>query len=315
MAIPAGHPYPRALQPEGGWVDITVLPDPVVNPDDPSQWWPHPAFTPQWWETPRDIDLVHVHFGFEHLTYEETALFTEVLRENGIPLVLTVHDLDNPHLEDQTDYHRQLRLLIDAAVHVFTLSEGAGEVVDKQCGRRAEVTPHPAITAGHTTPGTGRAGVFLKSVRANVVTDPQFYRDLGAELYIHHGAEPNLENLADHIHAPMDDQTLYAAIAHHPVVVLPYLRGTHSGWLRMCRDLGVSVAVPDCGCYDSQMPGDAGVATYRTGDGRDAARVVEQLKRQGPVPTPPIIDVSAQHRRVYLTSLKSLNSLNSAGAR
>ena len=303
MSIPAGHPYPRALQPEGGWVDITVLPDPVVNPDDPGQWWPHPAFTPQWWETPRDIDLVHVHFGFEHLTYEETALFTQVLRENGIPLVLTVHDLDNPHLEDQTDYHRQLRLLIDAAAHVFTLSEGAGEVVDKQFGRRTEVTPHPAITAGHTPPGTGRAGVFLKSVRANVVADPQFYRDLGAELYIHHGAAPTLENLADHVHAPMDDQTLYAAIVNHPVVVLPYLRGTHSGWLRMCRDLGVSVAVPDCGCYDSQMPGDVGVAAYRTGDGLDAARVVEYLKRQGPVPTPPIIDVSAQHRRVYLNSV------------
>ncbi|ALC05741.1 hypothetical protein CDES_06620 [Corynebacterium deserti GIMN1.010] len=301
LSIPAGHPYPCALQPVGGWEDITVLPDPVVNPDNPEQWWPHPAFTPEWWINSKKVDVVHVHFGFEHLTLQQTKQFTEVLDRNGIPLVLTLHDLDNPHLTDQSNYHEQLRILTRAATHVFTLSQQAAEVVYRRYGRVVEVTPHPAITKGQPHPTTNRAGVFLKSVRANVITDPGFYRDLGAEIYIHENGPSELTSMADHVHMPMDDQTLHSTIARHRVVVLPYKCGTHSGWLRMCRDLGVSVAVPDCGCYASQMPGDDGVATYRTGDGKDAARAVAMLESCYPARPHPVPDVSGQHRHVYLT--------------
>lgn len=302
LSIPAGHPYPRALQPKQGWSDITVLPDPIVDEGNPQQWWPHPGFEPTWWHTqPEDIDLVHVHFGFEHLTLHETQRFTQLLREKNIPLVLTVHDLDNPHLGGQDHYHEQLRILIQAAGHVFTLSEKAQGIIDKHYGCLPEITPHPAITAGHARPTTDRAAVFLKSVRANVVTDPQFYRDLRAEIYIHQDAPETLKAIAHHVHEPLNDARLHAVIARHPVVVLPYTRGTHSGWLRMCRDLGVSVAVPDCGCYKSQMPDDAGVATYRTGDGKDAARVVALLEEKYPIRPTPIPDVSTQHQRVYRT--------------
>lgn len=303
LSIPADHPYPRALKPPTGWPDVTVLPDPVIHEDNPKQWWPHPAFEPTWWQQQTEhIDLVHVHFGFEHLTIAQTRHFTQLLQENNIPLVLTVHDLDNPHLEDQSTYHQQLGILIQAAAHVFTLSEKAQGIVAKHYGHQPEITPHPVITSGHARPGTDRAAVFLKSVRANVVTDPQFYRDLGAEIYIHDNEGPEeLQAMAHHIHQPLPDAELYAAIARHPVVVLPYHRGTHSGWLRMCRDLGVSVAVPDCGCYKSQMRDDSGVATYRTGDGHDAARIVALLAEQYPVHPEPVPDVSAQHRRVYRT--------------
>lgn len=301
LSIPAGHPYPRALEPQQGWADITVLPDPITNKDNPKQWWPHPAFEPTWWEgQAKGVDLVHVHFGFEHLTIERTRRFTQLLHEKNIPLVLTVHDLDNPHLEDQSNYHQQLHILIQAAAHVFTLSEKAQGIVDKHYGRLPEITPHPVITAGRARPSTDRAGVFLKSVRANVVRDPQFYRDLGAEIYIHQDAPAQLKAIAHHIHEPLNDAQLYAAITRHPVVVLPYDRGTHSGWLRMCRDLGVSVAVPDHGCYKSQMPDDAGVATYRTGDGKDAARVVALLEEQYPIRPATVPDVNSQHRDVYL---------------
>lgn len=109
LSIPADHPYPRALKPPTGWPDVTVLPDPVIHEDNPKQWWPHPAFEPTWWQQQTEhIDLVHVHFGFEHLTIAQTRHFTQLLQENNIPLVLTVHDLDNPHLEDQSTYHQQL---------------------------------------------------------------------------------------------------------------------------------------------------------------------------------------------------------------
>ena len=34
--------------------------------------------------------------------------------------------------------------------------------------------------------------------------------------------------------------------------VLPYRFGTHSGWIELCRDLGVHVLAPDCGHYADQ---------------------------------------------------------------
>lgn len=319
LSIPAGHPYPQALQPVNGWGDVIMLPDPVVDREEPGRWWPHPGFTAEFWADPdhAEIDLVHLHFGFEHLTPAQTTNFVGILHERDIPLVFTVHDLDNPHLVDQSDYHQQLGILIGAAAEVLTLSTGAQDVVEKRYGRRPQLTAHPAIVADpHRyagTPGT-RPAVFLKSVRANVVTDPRFYRDLGAEIYIHHGADEQLEQLADHRHAPMDDATLFRTIAAHRVVVLPYTRGTHSGWMRMCRDLGVSVAVPDCGCYDTQIPLDDGVAVYRTGDGRDAARVVNQLLAAHPVPPAPIPDAIEQHHRTY-RALTGMAAGVTAGAR
>lgn len=146
--------------------------------------------------------------------------------------------------------------------------------------------------------------MFLKSLRGNVVADPQFYRDLAAgtdvEVYAHTDARaPALEATVGHWHEPMDDQELHETIASHPVVVLPYTRGTHSGWMRMCRDLSVSVAVPDCGCYDSQADDLQAVATYRTGDGSDAARAVRELLAAGPVPPLPVPDVTARHGQLY----------------
>ncbi len=145
------------------------------------------------------------------------------------------------------------------------------------------VTDPAAVTPRNRA---GSAGVFLKSLRGNVVADPRFYRDVAAaapvEVYAHADARaPDLEAVVDQWHEPMADRELHATIASHPVAVLPYTRGTHSGWMRMCRDLGVSVAVPDCGCYLSQAGDDGGVSLYRTGDGVDAARAARVIEEAG----------------------------------
>lgn len=308
VSIPAAHPYPQAIH--AGLHDVRVLTDPVVDPAEPARWWPHRALEPDFWDTTpaRDVDLVHLHFGFEHLSPARTREIADLLANRGIPLVVTAHDLDNPHLHDQTDYHAQLAVLLPAARHVLTLSHAAAERIAADYGVTAEVTHHPpivtdpaAVTPRHRA---GSAGVFLKSLRGNVVADPRFYRDLAAaapvEVYAHADARaPDLEAVVDQWHEPMADRELHATIASHPVAVLPYTRGTHSGWMRMCRDLGVSVAVPDCGCYLSQAGDDGGVSLYRTGDGLDAARAVRELMAAGPVAPPLVPDVAARHGQLY----------------
>ncbi|TFI28833.1 glycosyl transferase, partial [Micrococcus endophyticus] len=48
-------------------------------------------------------------------------------------------------------------------------------------------------------------------------------------------------------HDRLDDPALHALLRDVDVSVLPYRIGTHSGWVEMCRDLGVPVAVADIG--------------------------------------------------------------------
>lgn len=314
QSVPAGHPYPQEIAHDAPQ-QLRFLPDSVVDPADPTRWWPHPALDAGYYSDGpgAEIDILHVHFGFEHLTLAQTQELTTALRDRDIALVLTIHDLDNPHLADQEAFHQQVAHLACSAQHVFTLSQSAADQVQQRWGVSADVRAHPPIAAGYAVAEwedrTSSPGVFLKSMRSNVVTDPEFYRALAAPpatVYLHTEAadnHPAIHARADIVHEPMDDDTLFDAIASHQVVVLPYLRGTHSGWMTMCRDLGTSVAVPDCGCYLSQAQGDgdtpdAGVEVYRSGDGADAARAVRELLARGPI-TAPKVDTQAFRQRHY----------------
>lgn len=270
------------------------LPDPDID----GNWWPHPAYTAQYW---RDLpaedrpDIVHAHFGFEHVTPEEMAELVEAL---PVPLVVTAHDLDNPHLEDQADHHERLRILVGAADEVLTLTECAAEVLRRDFGVAAPiVVKHPRIASDPADVAREpRAAVFVKSLRGNVVADPQFYRDIAhavpLDVYVHDVAAtaPLRAALADapgltlHVHEPMSDAELHAAIARATACVLPYTRGTHSGWLEMCRDHGTTVAVPDIGCYAGQADTSEAVAVYRAGDGESAGDAAVGLVARGPIP-------------------------------
>lgn len=310
MAIPAQHPYVEAVAPQS-WDPI-----PTGQP-----FWPHPCLEPSWWHSnEHPVDVVHLHFGFEHLSPQQTEAFTQVLRVYAVPLVLTVHDVDNPHLEDQSNYHKQLEILLDAAAHVFTLTTMAQERLMRDFGVLAEVTPHPHIVPTNWSPVTpapqgssrgSKVGIFLKSLRTNAVRDVDFYRALGPiTVYAHHdqaqsetiAAISELDNVELILHEPYDDEELFTQVASCDTVVLPYLRGTHSGWLEMCRDLGTTVVVPDCGCYADQADTPHAVRVYRTGNGPSCAAAI--ASSEGKVPfcndrTAQLASVQEQHEAVY----------------
>lgn len=290
LSIPAEHVYPQAIKPEG----VSFHPDPDID----GHWWPHPALEAQWWDTPRDVDLVHIHFGYEHRTPSQLQDLVDAL---PVPLVVTVHDLDNPHLTDPVDQERHranVGVLVRAAHQVITLTETAATTIAQRYGREdVAVVGHPAVVKHMPdVEANADAAIFLKSLRANAVADAAFYRAIAdfvpLTVYMHDvDATRELSeelSLIDGItpvtHAPFDDADLHSAVAGHRVCILPYVRGTHSGWLEMCRDLGVSVAVPDCGCYASQADAPEAVSVYRTGDGADAGRVAAQLLAAEPVP-------------------------------
>ncbi|KGM18300.1 glycosyltransferase [Corynebacterium auriscanis] len=311
LSIPAQHPYTQAIKP----ANAVYFPDPDIN----GNWWPHPALEANFWSSaPTEeepaaaggfgtafshlhyslggIDLVHLHFGFEHRTPQQIQEFVDAL---PIPLVVTVHDLDNPHLvtaAQQQEHHERLRILIRAAASVITLTQPAAQRLREEfSAQRVDVVPHPAITRDVPNPPRDPvAGVFLKSLRNNVISDPSFYLAIAAEtplrVFIHSDAptRPLREALTGkvdlRVHAPFSDDELHQEVASVTTCLLPYVRGTHSGWLEMCRDVGTTVVAPDVGCYEGQADSPGTVRVYDAGDAHAAADALNRQLERGTVP-------------------------------
>ncbi len=117
--------------------------------------------------------MVHLHFGFDHMTPDEVLAWTEAVRRSGVALVVTVHDLRNPHHSTRERHDRHLAALLGAAEVVLTLTEGAADEIAERFARSCIVVPHPGLVT--PLPDVGReprlVGVHLKSLRTNLL-DP-----------------------------------------------------------------------------------------------------------------------------------------------
>ena len=327
VSIPASHPYTRRVVP--GDVDV------AADPTDP--WWPHLALDPKWIESERHgIDLVHLHFGFEHRTPAELESWCDTLDELGIGLVVTVHDLRNPHTPDNGRHHQHLDTLLRRADAVLTLTAGAAAHIEQCWGRRPQVIAHPHVAPldwqnqfPRRTSGLQprRVGVQFSSFRPNVL-DPEDLlvglaagvRDAGATLSVRADCEAPAHDLcrlaaaADRVGAQLlvsdrlGDGALVGALTKLDVIVLPYAFGTHSGMVELCHDLGGRVLIPDVGFYREQWHD---VVTFRLDEARRPdpelvrAAIVDALGREPAEPAgrswreAQLRDVVAQHSMLY----------------
>ena len=287
-SVPAGHVYVRHLEAPGGPGRVVRLPDPPVSGTPAAQWWPPAMLEPEWVHAHADeFDVMHVHFGFDHQPPDTLRRLTDALRAHRKPLVLTVHDLRNPHHGEPELHDAQLGALISAAAAIVTLTPGAAAEIRCRWGRDAHVLPHPHVVEEPTLSRRRRhhegfvIGVHVKSLRANmdplpviesIVTD--LPRMPGASLRVdahtdvmrhqggHHAqrvaaglARLEAAGLVDlHVHDYFTDAELWDYLSSLDVSVLPYRFGTHSGWLEACFDLGTTVLAPDCGYYSEQRP-------------------------------------------------------------
>lgn len=230
--------------------------------------------TPAWLrEHAGTYDLLHVHFGFEHLSPGELEA---VVRALDVPLVLTVHDLQNPHLHDQRPHDEALAVLLCAAAEVVTLTPGAAAEVARRSGRVATVLPHPHVVpleriARPRPPRTGVVAVHRKA-RANVDAEAVLpvVRDVVAALpgaSLHPGLDRRLS-----------DDALWDHLDAVDVLVLPYLFGTHSGFVEACHDLGTAVVAPRVGHLAEQHR----VHSYDVGDHASLRTALREAHEQGP---------------------------------
>lgn len=292
-SVPAAHPYVQHLQDPIDNEAVIRLPDPppLVAAAGPGQWWPPRMLDLDWVREHRDeFDLMHLHFGFDDATPEHLSAWIRLLRMHSIPLVMTVHDLVNPHFADPTAHLAQLDLLVPAAAALITLTDTAAARILDHWGRAAVVIPHPHIvplsrihqpvTAGETSGQRCVIGVHAKSLRANIDPLPVLVELLPAltdlptvvlRVDVHpdvlDGADPDpraiglrrwIDATQGHpqvrieVHPRLDDDQLWDYLQSIDLCILPYRFGTHSGWLEACVDLDTSVLVPAAGCYQDQ---------------------------------------------------------------
>ena len=292
-SVPSGHVYVRHLAPANGGGAVRLV-DP--DPSDPGRaagatWWPPVMLDPEWARA-ADVDVFHLHFGFDTCPPERLEELTRVLRERGTPFVFTVHDLRNPHHDDRRMHDAQLDVLVPAADALVTLTPGAAQQIAQRWGREAVVIPHPHVVDLPTmtralnvrplwTHRPFRVGLHLKSLRANMdpmrvlptlvetvaglddavlqvnchrdILDPDGSRhDRGLSAWLQREADAGRLDLE--VHDYFSDDDLWAYLTSLDLSVLPYTFGTHSGWLEACRDLQTTVLAPSCGFYAEQGP-------------------------------------------------------------
>jgi len=198
------------------------------------------------------FDLLHVHFGFEHRTTPELVELVATLRELRRPLVLTVHDLDNPHLLDQRPHLEALDVLVPAAAAVVTLTSGAATSIQARWGRTPSVLAHPHVV-GLDRLGQPRprhegyvVGLHAKRRAGNAADDVR--EELEAAIDGLSGAR--LDDAPPH---RLGDDDLWDRLSRLDVFVLAYRSGTHSGFVEACHDLGTTVVAPRHGLWCEQQ--------------------------------------------------------------
>ncbi|OQQ32501.1 hypothetical protein A6410_00290 [Prescottella equi] len=312
-SVPASHVYVRHLGSPEFDDEVTRLPDPV--PEDgrkvPGGWWPPLMLDPVWIRTnASNFDLFHIHFGFDAVNPKTLQDIVSELRDQGKPLVYTVHDLRNPHHPDPSMHDEQLDVLIPLADELITLTPGAARVIEGRWQRSATVLPHPHVVEkewfahhGASAAEPFTVGLHAKSFRANMDVLPvvealtRAVSDLpGAELRVdlhdevfdpdNHWYAPETgelllkygdrERVTVDVHPYYSDEQLFSYLSSLSVSVLPYRFGTHSGWLEACHDLGTQVIAPSCGFYHQQNP----CETYTFDEERfDTASLQECVQR------------------------------------
>lgn len=267
-SVPSDHPYVHHLSPVADSGAVLRLPDPPVPGAPAGQWWPSPVLDPTWLRAhAAGIDVVHLHFGFEHHTAAELVDVVATLRALALPLVLTVHDLTNPHLTDQRPHLAALDVLVPAASEVVTLTSGAAGQIARHWGRRARVLPHPHVVplsrlAGPRPASAGFTVGLHDKARAN--NDPDAVRgELASAIAMLPGAR-----LVPSPTRRLSDDALWDHLAGLDVLVLAYRHGTHSGFVEACHDLGTTVVAPRIGYLSAQQP----VLTYDLGEAGSLSR-------------------------------------------
>lgn len=305
-SVPSDHVYVRHLEPVHGASTWVRIPDPTTPVPPPGTWTPSPVLDPGWLhENCARFDVVHLHFGFEHRTPDELRDLVATLRVLGKALVVTVHDLENPHLLDQAPHIATLDVLVPAADVLITLTSGAGDLIARRWAREAVVLPHPHVVelARLSLPRPPSAGfaVGLHTTRRANDASSQVRHSLAEAV----AGLPGATLHAGHDRRLTDDE-LWDHLSSLDVLVLAYRFGTHSGFVEACYDLGTTVVAARTGQLEEQHP----VLSYDLGSPGSLAAAIRRAHDERPMwkadsreRTDERDALAAAHHRLYAAAL------------
>lgn len=274
---------------------------------------------PVWVEAnAQQIDVAHVHFGFGDVPMPQVRAWRAALRRHGIPLVHTVHDITNPHVEDQQGHVRRRDLLLQEADALVTLTPRAATVVQRLCGRRPVVVPHPHVVdlgrmarpRRRRDPSRLVVGLHAKDHRPGIDALPWLEALLEVmadrhDMVLRLDLRPRMAERRPDLHRRLHALSTHPRVqVHHTgywpdpllwdylqaldLVVLPYRLGTHSGWAEACVDLGTPVLAPAHLALADQHPPPwiRAVPVGPSGPDVEALAAAVDAVRLGPEPTP-----------------------------
>jgi hypothetical protein len=233
-----------------------------------------------------EVDVLHVHGGYGHLSVAALEWWTESVRRLGIPLVLTVHQLRDPGQPGRARHDRHLAALLSTAEVVLTLTPGAADDIAERYGRTAIVVAHPSVAVPVPDLGADRGvvGLVLRSPSPAVPDPGGLVRAAlsgavsgGGRLRVLLGRDgdpdatvPGLAALAaegsvELVVPGAGDAAWAADLQQLHVAVLAEHCGTHSRDLEVCRDVGTRVVAPSCGWFAEQW---SDVVTYANDERR-----------------------------------------------
>jgi hypothetical protein len=257
------------------YVDAVLPPGAVrVGPARERSPWLDPGYLAEHCD---EIDVLHLHAGYGHLAEADPECWSEAVRRLGVPLVVTVHQLNDPDQAVRARLDTHLEAVLATAEVVLTLTRGAADDIAERFGRTAIVVAHPSVVAADPRLGSERGLVGMQVGPASAaVPDPAALVRAahsgavsgGGRLRVlvaadnQSGLDPDIWQLAGRgavelvVH-PRDQWVAHLQQLH--VAVLPERCGTHSRDLEICRDVGTRVVVPSGGWFADQW---SEVVTY-----------------------------------------------------
>ena len=248
------------------YVDAVLPPEVVhVGPTaDPSPW----LDLTQLAALADDIDVLHLHVGQTHQAVAGLECWTETVRQLGIPLVVTVHQVGGQPAVDA-----DLDAVLRNAEVVLTLTAAAADEIAERFGRTAIVVAHPTVAVADADLGAerGLVGVRLGTAPEDASVGMVRAALSGAvsgggrlRLLLVDGSDAHPDVVAAAREGEVElvvyrAEEWPAQLQQLHVAVLPERCGTHSRDLEICRDVGTRVVAPSCGWFAEQW---SDVVTY-----------------------------------------------------
>lgn len=226
-------------------------------------------------------DLVHIHFSFDKLSYKELNGLLDYFKKNNKPIVWTCHSRTSQRKKDISKGKLQ-KLLFEKSDRIITLTQGCKGWLIKKFGNKKDVE---VIKHGYILDlkifslykndinkknknnfvylvGDFRENKEIKNSITSFLKEPQlsscklkvilhtpiknqFYKDfinsISNNKQIELISKPEISN-----------DFLNKIFCESHICFLPYLWGTHSGQIELCRDCGCYPVISDVGFYKEQ---------------------------------------------------------------